>query len=1020
MNSLPLGLKNAIESGNCVLFLGAGIGRHLKDAEGYAAPDAAQLAVELANQFDIATSSVDLSKVSQAIVDRQGSRADVENYIKSRLANLEPDETLKWLFNLRWRAIFTTNYDFGIERCYELLPSPKQNPISIAFSSQVVAYDPRFQVPIYHLHGTLFGSDKPQIVITRDDYLRFRERRRGIFELLKNSFATSTILYIGYSHQDPNWNLVLDEMSEDFYPASLLPSYRFAPSTELLDLEYLRTRGIETIESTYEQFQAVAALNLEISDLGVGILEQVRTTVPKDLLPEFERNPAPVTRLISSWTYVNQANFSETSNVNAFLKGNHPNWSLIAADHTFERDIEEDLYSQVLDYATVSEKHPYVVTLLGPAGYGITTVLMRLAVRLVKDKAGPVFMLKPGQTVIPGIVEFAASVLSDVVFFVVDNAADASQELMSIIDRLTHLGKRIVLILGERANEWRQKRVKPTSKEFLIEALSDQEIYRLLDYLQSVSALGRLGDLKRDMQFDIIKNKHAKQLLVVMREATEGKSFDAILEDEYRGIDNELSKKLYLIVCCFHQFGIYVRSELLASILNLSLVEMYQQTEASTEGVVIYDVIDMAREEYGARARHRIIAEVVWHRVGVDSDRESIIQATISLLNPFHRIDRVAFDQFVKDDSFVESISTFEGKTKFFETAIRKDPDSPYVRQHFARMLLRSDRQALALDQIESAISLNPKVRVLYHTKGVILSRISTTSESIELGRKYLVQSEHAFRQALNIYAGDEYSFHGLAELYFEWAKRAPTENETVEYLGKAEDTITDSLRKVRNRESLWILSSKIHDWLGDEPARLQALERAVQENPSSVIARYLLGREYRKNGQPEKAIEVLDPVVRTNFSEFRSFVEYALALILSGHSYREAIAYLNQSTLYGYDDPRFLATLGGMLYLNSEFSEAEKTFLESTRRNFPYAEANKVLFQPPDLGNADSPLRFSGVIAEVKAQYSYIDTAMNGRFVCLSSKYDGLLMEPGLKVNFEPAFTARGAIAIRPRKEVD
>ena len=78
-----------------------------------------------------------------------------------------------------------------------------------------------FEVPIYHLHGALFGLDKPNIIITEDDYAKFSEPRRMLFELLKKEFATSTILYVGYANQDPNWKQLLTEISEEFYPSEI-------------------------------------------------------------------------------------------------------------------------------------------------------------------------------------------------------------------------------------------------------------------------------------------------------------------------------------------------------------------------------------------------------------------------------------------------------------------------------------------------------------------------------------------------------------------------------------------------------------------------------------------------------------------------------------------------------------------------------------------------------------------------------------------------------------------------------
>ena len=43
------------------------------------------------------------------------------------------------------------------------------------------------------------------------------------------------------------------------------------------------------------------------------------------------------------------------------------------------------------------------------------------------------------------------------------------------------------------------------------------------------------------------------------------------------------------------------------------------------------------------------------------------------------------------------------------------------------------------------------------------------------------------------------------------------------------------------------------------------------------------------------------------------------------GEPYSKPIALLKLSTLYGLSDPRFIATLGGMLFLDGEFTEAEE-----------------------------------------------------------------------------------------------
>lgn len=1011
IDGLPLGLRYSLEAGECVLFIGAGIGSHLKGPNGQPAPDASSLAKELAEAFSIDTTNYELSKISQIVQLRKG-RTELESFIRKRLGSLEPDENFRWLFTLRWKAIFTTNYDGSIQRAYDINPTPLQRPITISSTSDLVEFDRRFEVPIYHLHGTVFDTSKSQLVITEDDYLRFRDRRNMLFELLKKEFATSTFLYIGYSNRDPNWKFVFNDIKAEFLPSSLPQAYRLAPGTDALDREILKAQGVETIDGSIDEFVEVASSTISEQRTDTDRLSSIRSKVPPDLIDAFEKNPAPTARLLSSWSYVNQAPFNEKPNVPDFLHGDRANWGLVGNRIHFERDIEEEVFDSLLDYATSSSKRPKFYIVLGPAGYGTSTLLMSLAAKLVNERAGPVFWHTPNSAFREGDVEYATSIVKDRPFFIVDNAADNVSSLLSAFQRLADIGKSACFLLGDRLNEWRQSPVKLKAEEFVLEHLSDPEIHRLIKFLDQNNGLGILRDLDENLRLAAIKEKHQKELLVVMREATEGKAFDAILEDEYRGISNAISRDLYLTVSCFHQHNAPARDTLLADLLKVSVEELYSSTRDATQGVVIFDCIDETYGRYTARTRHRLIAQVIWERCGNPSDRERLLLSALNTLNLNYRSDREAFDHFVQSDRMVDSIRTLEGKTQYFDTASRKDPENPYVKQHYARMLLREKRIELALGQIEQALKINPASRVLRHTKGIILSQMALQTESIEIARKRLVQSEDEFRRCIAAHNRDDYSYQGLAELFLGWAKRIANSEEATTYVSKAEEVINEGLKVVRNRDSLWLVSSNIQKWLGDQPAQLKALEKAVSENPGSVIAPYLLGRAYRRGGQVKKALEVLKALVSRDPNEFRPIVEYALALVEDGEVYSKAIAVLNLSTLYGLSDPRFVATLGGMLFMNNDFTAASKIFTDSIRQEFPATESQRIQFRPCISGDRTKPLRLPGKVTAVKAGFAFIRASGYPDFFCPASKFSGLVLKSGLQITFEPAFSARGQVA--------
>jgi hypothetical protein len=99
------------------------------------------------------------------------------------------------------------------------------------------------------------------------------------------------------------------------------------------------------------------------------------------------------------------------------------------------------------------------------------------------------------------------------------------------------------------------------------------------------------------------------------------------------------------------------------------------------------------------------------------------------------------------------------------------------------------------------------------------------------------------------------------------------------------------------------------------------------------------LGRAYRKLNRAQDALDILQPLVANHPDEFRACVEYALALLDRGKAIDAAVAVLRIGQTYGMRDPRFVATLGGLLFLKEEFTEALGVFSEARRWEMSIAE---------------------------------------------------------------------------------
>lgn len=1007
---LPLPLRSALEAGTCTLFIGAGIGHYAVDADGNPAPDGPTLAQELADHFGISIGAQrELSKVAQLVVARRG-RDELDSFLTKRLAQLEPDESLVWLLQRTWKAIFTTNFDHLIERAYERMAAPTQSPVAISSSADVVPIDPRFEVPIYHLHGSLFDGQRTFALITDSDYALFREHRAMLFEVLKISYATSPILYIGYSNSDPNWNTVIGGLLADFSPGQPPDSWRVAPDTSELDAEVLRTQGVHTLDGTLGDF--VTAYQASLGDLRVDptSLAELERSVPTDLLSVFAQQPAALVRLLNSWTYVNQEDFTSAPNVNAYLLGDRPTWPLIAQGIPFERDVEEEVLEHLLDYATSPERTIKTLAILAPAGYGTTTVLMSLATRLLKERAGYVLYHRPGSSVLEGDVEFAVRFLPSPLFIFIDNAADAAEALRAVVSTLRTDAASVCFVLGERLNEWRQRRIRLSPREFGIEPLSTDEAERLLQCLSDNGSLGVLRDLPHSLQLAAITQRHKSELLVAMREATEGKAFGAIIEDEYWGLGSDLARQIYGAVSSLYRLRAYPRDGLIASIIGCNLMDLYGDVRNSLEGVVIYDTVDEAQGITVARARHHVIADLVWDRCLNAGDKEGTLLAAVRALNLNYSQDSKAFDSLFRADDAIDAISSLESRIDFFEAACRKDPFSPYVRQHYARMLRRARKFELALEQIKAALALRPSLRSLHHTMGVILADMVFESESREIGRRRMAQAEGAFQKVLAMNPRDEYGHQGLAQLYLDWARESSSEEETAEYLRRCEDAISKGMREVSDREGLWIVSSNAASFLDDSPKVVAALERAIKENPGASVARYLLGRSYFEQGDYDNVIATLKPRLEVAPDDYRSALLYAQALHVKGASYSEALAVLRLGDPTGGRDARFVATLGGMLFMSGAFAEAKDVFARARDRAFTFEASNRVEFVPRASG---TPLRLTGTVQRMHAGYTFIRVPGFPDFFCPGGSFGAIRMREGLPVQFSPGFAVRGAMAI-------
>ncbi|MCY4085541.1 MAG: hypothetical protein OXG37_01290 [Actinomycetia bacterium] len=94
--------------------------------------------------------------------------------------------------------------------------------------------------------------------------------------------------------------------------------------------------------------------------------------------------------------------------------------------------------------------------------------------------------------------------------------------------------------------------------------------------------------------------------------------------------------------------------------------------------------------------------------------------------------------------------------------------------------------------------------------------------------------------------------------------------------------------------------------------------------------------------------------------------MQYALALDDLEQPFNEAVAALQLASLYGCHDPCFIATLGGMLFLNGDFTDAKEVFARSADQAFTYRDRSAPRCRSREPEGRRSPLRLQGSVVSV------------------------------------------------------
>ena len=592
MDGLSPYIKEQILAGRAVLFLGAGATIPAKGSNGKTGLSGNALRDKLCEQFLGGESkSRPLNYVADRCIDVAGM-GPVHWYLKDLFESLNPTPGHLAIPNFRWRGIVTTNYDWLIEKAYDRSSSPMQTYERLIWDRDNFDALGResSKVPLLKLHGCLTRVNDPDLplVLSSHDYHKFKTNRQQLISTFREWGSSCPIIFCGYQIADENIKDVLFELTDK----RQRPSYAFVdPGLESGDIGYWKSQRFDCIKLTFDEFMSSLATAAPRSEVTLAqAMSETATSVTK-LIPSKIRPSAALTEYLEqALVHVHPALVTPPISAQDFYKGNSDGFQWVTEKFDVRRRISDALIeSAIIETSRNALPRPFLYVVRGYAGAGKSVVLKRFAWEASSDFEAPIFYVGEGSVLKTLEILELAQLTGVRIYVVIDDLLRHKDDVLRLIKECKKLRAAVTIVGGARVNEWNVGGTElgtEVEDEFELIDLSKKEIEILLENLQKNHCLGFMEPYTPVQRFVYLSEKLHSQLLVALHEATEGKSFAEIIEDEFARVTPTEARVMYLDVCTLDRFGVGLRAGLVARITGVTFEEFSTRLLKPLEQVV--------------------------------------------------------------------------------------------------------------------------------------------------------------------------------------------------------------------------------------------------------------------------------------------------------------------------------------------------------------------------------------------------------------------------------------------------
>ena len=613
-------LRRRFEEGDVVLFTGAGFSRDASSQAGGRVPsvdDLRRMLSELVypgSAVDPADSLADLFGVARTRAYNR-VREILERYFvvdRSNLPAMYAD-----ILGAAWHRVYTLN----------IVDLPEAVAASATLPRAIVSLTPsRLNVDnhsaalqVVHLNGR--WDDGPErVTFSPFDFGNRFPGRDPLHAQCAVDILARPIVFIGTTLDEPPlWQHIQLRRSatgRDLRRRSFLVTPSLSRSRrDLLERELHVEHLPLRLDEFYEQVFKPAS---------GGSAEYYRKREERSLWDSTLEKPPLVTELVAKAT--------KLALPGEYLLGREPSWDDLVKGRAAVREYEQEL-AHLADSILAAGTGPRPpILLVGTAGSGKSTAIMRLALHLTARGA------RCGWTstelnVSPADLRSLAALgeLPDVV--VIDDADRFGNDVSLLARDLSKAKSAPLVILAVRAG--RVERIsdrltlnKVIHHEVVIPHLTDKDIVAILAVLKDENRLGVLRNVPQHRQIAVFRNREQanRDLLVAMLEATSGRRFAQKLEEELEQLDGE-QRFIYAMVAIATAYRIGLsRNQVLLGLGDASNASLQAIDDLTRRLLIVPD------HRGDLRVRHRVVGErVVRYLTRSGTLRDPLQSLTIAL-----------------------------------------------------------------------------------------------------------------------------------------------------------------------------------------------------------------------------------------------------------------------------------------------------------------------------------------------------------------------------------------------------